>query len=260
MVPSARNDGRGALSAVQREPQGLELSPLQLPSNDVTINWTSVFDGVACTTLRRTHGRRRRVRWRLRWRQGVAAAIAPLVMLGAVMTADRWSPFQFDSGEQFVYQITTGGEADTETMIFRLELAPDPESGDDFLRVRSTVEGRVRRSDLQGKPPLVGWGRLGDLPQQLFSHPWIPLLASRVELVPGTESEFIGLGKVKIGEREKVGSREGFLCEIVALEGGEEKKAAELVVDPALPLPLRARIFEGEKTVLEFVLTEHRKE
>ncbi len=196
-----------------------------------------------------------------RVRTVVLSALAVLVAGGIALAADHWKPNEYKGPARYKYKVTSYDGDQKNEVVYILDIQATGQKnadGQPLLRVSTTTETLTTQDDLTSS------GYLGFSPAQA----WAPLVASsamyiawmgQLDLEVGEKMSFFGVGKAKVLAKETVAGVEGYACEISMKDGDEEKKVADLVVSPDLPLALRSRTYSDGKVQFEMELLEYQK-
>jgi hypothetical protein len=190
----------------------------------------------------------------------VAAGLAVLVLLPAAI-ADKWTPFQFRATERYEYKVLW---RDGDQMVeggYVLELKPTDrknEEGQPLVQVSVTTIGYSAKDRIESDPAGEVWGRHAINFSMLALNPMYAMFFQQLDMKVGEKMSFFGAGVVKVTGKEKIGEREGFVCQFYQqADGGNEQLTTEYVIDPALALPLRSKVFDGEDLQSTLELTSY---
>ena len=178
----------------------------------------------------------------------VFATVACLAAANNIAYAQKWEPFQFKGSERYEYKISWLQDEKKEIgyAIEVKETNKKNEDGDELLEVSYTVKGSVAKSNF-AEGSFETFIEINGYPLNfLIFNPVYLFVFEEIELKDGDKTNFSGMGSVKIEGKEKIAGKEGFVCRFYQKDDDEkEQLAAEWIVDPALGLPLRTKMFDN---------------
>lgn len=198
---------------------------------------------------------------------GSIVFIISCLLVTSTSYAGTWKPYQFQKGERYEFKIvldlgeegeevteeeeeTTEAPIEEESIgkesIYLIEIKGVPQR-EGFVELIFTTKSIVKEENLSYEK-VFGFGEITGIPlSMLIINPMYSYIFEQIDLEVGEKVKLLGVGTVKVIGKEKVGGREGFVCQFSQTEKNEEKLLAEWVIDPDLALPLRAKNFEDGK-------------
>ncbi|KPJ50560.1 hypothetical protein AMJ40_02575 [candidate division TA06 bacterium DG_26] len=172
----------------------------------------------------------------------ITITLASLVGGGGVVYAKKWQPYQFKGDERYEYNVMWENEENKEAVyVFDIKHTGEKtEEGEEIFEVSYTTRGKLPKSELGEQAAFGLWGAYGISLPMMFLNPMYTVFFAEMELEVGEKMSFFGAGMITVTAKEKVGGREGLVCQFYQ----EEELIAEWVIDPSLALPLRSRLFE----------------
>lgn len=181
-------------------------------------------------------------------RRFISAVLSVLIAGGVwqVALAGKWQPYQFKGDERFEYKVVWEEDEEPNEAIYILDIkrsGEKDEEGEEIYEVSYTTKGKLSKDDLGEQAAFGLWGMYGISLPMLFLNPMYGVFFSQLDLKVGEKMSFFGAGIIKVIRKEKVGGREGFVCQLFQ----EDELMAEWTVDPDLALPLRSKLYEEKK-------------
>lgn len=180
----------------------------------------------------------------------VTLVVAAFVSSYGLSLAEMWEPYQFEPKDQeYEYEITNyegttpEGEPEAQVSYYLLKIT---EKNDNQLEVSVQTTWMAGQEEL-GSEILGGWWAAGAFGLTMaFINPMYAAFFGGLDLHVGNKMSFFGAGVVQVTGTETVAGREGFVCELLNEDGGAVQ--GRYVVDPSVPLPLRAEMFKEDGT------------
>ncbi len=181
-----------------------------------------------------------------------------LYAFGNLSFAEKWQPYQFRGDERYEYKVTWKQNGEKKEAIYALELKKTDQKtgeGEDIFEVTYINKGTLSREQLESGAFFGFWSLYGISLNILMLNPAYSFFFTQMDLKIGEKMNFYGAGTVKVIAKEKVGGREGFVCQLFQ----EDKLLVEWVIDPDLAMPLRSRVFEENKLQSQIELVKYSK-
>ncbi len=193
-------------------------------------------------------------------RRSAVAVLSALFVAGIYHAAfaAQWQPYQFKGDERFEYKIISEEDEEKAEVIYILDIkrsGEKDEEGQQIYEVSYTTKGKLSEDDLGEQAAFGLWGMYGISLPMLFLNPMYGVFFGQMDLKVGEKMSLFGMGVIKITGKDKVGGREGYVCELHQ----EDKLMSEWTIDPDLALPLRSRIYEEGKVQHQIELMEYKK-
>ncbi len=185
----------------------------------------------------------------IRWPS--ACSLLAVLALLPTSIADKWTPLQFRDTERYEFRTETREGEKMVPGAYVLELKPTDrkdEQGQTLIEVSVTTRSYCAKDALDSDPAGSVWGNQAVGMSMMTLNPMFAAYFQQVDLKVGEKMSLFGAGVVKVTGTEKIAGRDGFVCQYLQpMDGGKEQMVAEYVIDPALALPLRSKIFgDGE--------------
>lgn len=189
-------------------------------------------------------------------------------MITSMSYAETWKPYQFQKAESYEFKVVFGGEGPEETengsepigkeitYVLGIRNASGKEG---FVEVAFTTKSLLKEEELNYEK-VFGFGELIGVPLSiLIINPMYSYFFEQIDLNVGERVKLLEIGTIKVTGKEKVGEREGYICQFFQLVEDTEELVTEWVIDPKLALPLRAKNFKEEKLESSFELISYKK-
>ena len=194
--------------------------------------------------------------------RGVGKKFIIVVLIGLFLSgigqlgwAEKWQLGQFKGDERFEYKILWGEDEEKGEVIYILDIKKSKKD-EEIFEVTYTTKGTLAKDELGLETAFGLWGVYGISLSMLVINPYYTFVFSQMDLKVGEKMNFFGVGIVKIVGKEKIAGREGFVCQFFQADE-EDKIIAEWVIDPGLALPLRSKLFEGNKLEAQIELVKY---
>lgn len=194
--------------------------------------------------------------------RGVGRKFIIVVLIGLFLSgigqlgwAEKWQLGQFKGDERFEYKILWGEDEEKGEVIYILDIKKSKKD-EEIFEVTYTTKGTLAKDELGLETAFGLWGVYGISLSMLVINPYYTFVFSQMDLKVGEKMNFFGVGIVKIVGKEKIAGREGFVCQFFQADE-EDKIIAEWVIDPGLALPLRSKLFEGNKLEAQIELVKY---
>ncbi len=169
--------------------------------------------------------------------------------------AEKWQLGQFKGDERFEYKVLWGEDEEKEEVVYILDIKKSKKD-EEVFEVTYTTKGTLTKDELGLETAFGLWGVYGISLSMLLINPYYTFVFSQMDLKVGEKMNFFGVGIVKVVGKEKIAGREGFVCQFFQADE-EDKIIAEWVIDPVLALPLRSKLFEGNKLEAQIELVKY---
>jgi hypothetical protein len=170
----------------------------------------------------------------------VTILVIALILSFGLSYGAMWEPYQFEPKDQmYRYQITNyeGGEQQVSEYKLIMDLL---DGGQIEISVQTTW--MAAEEDL-GSEILGGWWAAGAFGLTMaFINPMYAAFFGGLDLHVGNKMSFFGAGVVQVTGTQEVAGRTGFVCELLAEDGGQLQ--GKYIVDPAVPLPLKTELYD----------------
>ncbi len=146
------------------------------------------------------------------------------------------------------------------TVIYDLDIQATEEKderGQPIFLVRSTQEHKVPARDIRGQQLAFGAMQLGLANVAAMQWVMYQALLGQLELAVGEKMSYFGGMLAKVTAKETIAGHEGFVVQILNTANDQEKLMAELVVNPDIPVALRARSYRKDKVQTENLLLKY---
>jgi hypothetical protein len=177
----------------------------------------------------------------------LAFALLALLALVPAAGADKWTPFAFHETERFEFKTEM---RDGDRMVeggYILELKPTDKKnaeGQTLIEVSVTTRSFSAKDRIESDPAGEVMGRHAVGMSMMTMNPMYAAIFQQVDMTVGEKMSLFGAGVVKVTATEKIADHDGFVCQYFQPgEGGKDQMVAEYVIDPALALPLRSKMF-----------------
>lgn len=186
-------------------------------------------------------------------RKFMMVVLAGLFLVGTWQTvlAKKWQPYQFKGNERFEYEVITYEDEEEKQVFYTLDIK---ELEEDTFEITYITKGTLKREEL-GMETVYGF--YGISLGGLIANPFYSMYFQEMDLEVGEKMSLWGAGSMKVTGKEKIAGREGFVCQFFQTIDDEEELVAEWTVDPELAMPLRSKVFSGEKVESQIELIKY---
>jgi len=189
------------------------------------------------------------------------AALAVMFVLPSLSGADKWKMPK--EGRPLYYKMrstTHDRKGKTKSVVYEIDIkATDKkdERGQPMFHVRTTHEYDVPARDIKG--PQLAFGAMQFGMATVAGMQWVmyQALLGQLELAVGEKLSYFGGMLAKVTAKEEVAGHEGFVVQIFRTREDKEELLAELVIDPAVPVALRARSYSKGKLQTENLMLKY---
>ncbi len=185
----------------------------------------------------------------------VSLACALLPSPVSAQDGKKWKPYQFVGDERYEYKMTILEDEGKKELGYIIDLR---KKGDDQFEVTSSTRNLAKKD--AGMELLMGGGMMGLTPMMFLMNPLLGAFIEQIELKEGEKMSLFGAGLVKVTKKEKVGGREGFVCEMYAKQDNKDVLTWVVTIDPELGLPIRSITYDGGKEKHRADLVSYKKD
>lgn len=174
--------------------------------------------------------------------------LALAALLAAQPLAAVWTPMQFQRAERYDFVVSGTDLEDMGALSFSLDIRDegvDEETGESLFAVTYSTTGVLTGSELAEGTAFGLLGAGGVSLTLLIVSPMTTMFFATAEFEVGHTTDLYGAGRIEVVATEEIAGREGFVCRLYVNDGGEDRLASEVVIDPDLALPLRSVTYDG---------------
>jgi len=172
------------------------------------------------------------------------------VLAAPAAQAGKWEPYKFKGNEKYEFKIAYTQDGQPVDAYYALDVrntGKKTAEGDVLFEVTYTTRGEVPSAKMGAETAYGLWSFSGVSLSMVFLNPAYAYMFTQLDLAPGKKMDYRGTGVVKVTKKEKIGGREGFICQLYASEDEGGALLTEWTIDPALALPIKSFLYENGK-------------